>query len=402
MRILFLTNLLPYPLDNGGKIKTYTTLKALYSGNNQTDLVCFKEQVEDHNYQELDKICHSVHEVFQRLTTANNKKYMMLMAAKSLLSIYPLSSYKFISREMSEYLSSLASIDYDLIYYDHLPMYVYYRLCKKYWPKARVILDEHNCEATIMKRNAETSSNRFKRAFMFYEASKVEKFESCALLSADKSIILSDADYNTLRNATGKDFDHTIIPIGVTDKGLKKQCNPDADTISILFVGTLTWEPNNQGLIWFIDNVIPRMEKEGIKYKLYIVGKNPSEQVMLKTKDNENITVTGYVDSVDPYYDLCDITVVPLFIGSGQRVKLIEAFSKGMPAVSTTIGAEGLAYEDRKNIVIADSSQQFIDGINLLKNERVRASLGGEARKTYEEHYSPNAVAKQLLEALRS
>ena len=399
MRILFLTNLLPYPLDNGGKIKTYMTLKALCSGNNQTDLVCFKEQVEDHNYQELDKICHNVHEVSQRLTTANNKKYMMLMAAKSLLSKYPLSSYKFISREMSEYLSSLASINYDLIYFDHLPMFVYYKLCRKMWPNARYILDEHNCEATIMRRNADTTNNFLKKMFMYYETRRVERFESKALLSVDRTIVLSEEDYRTLRKTVGKDFHHSIIPIGVQDKGIKKPCD-NGDCLNILFVGTLTWEPNNQGLIWFIDYVIPMLENQDIKYNFYIVGKNPSEEVIEKAKRNEKIVVTGYVESVDKYYDKCDCTVVPLFIGSGQRVKLIEAFSKGMPSISTSIGAEGLKCVNGENILIADDPEQFFSAIIKITKRETRMFLSRNCRKLYEVDYSTESINKMIITAI--
>ena len=220
MKILFLTNLLPYPLDNGGKIKTYTTLKALFNGNNSVDLLCFKETNNNlkPGIEELLKICNSIDEVFQRLTTAVNKHYMMAMASKSLFSSLPLSTYKFVSKDMRKKIEEKKDTAYECIYYDHLPLFVYYPLCKKIWPNAKHILDEHNCEATIMSRNAQTASNLLKKLFLCYETKKVRRFESKSVLSANLTIVLSEEDYVMLRKAAGEDFNHTIIPIGVPDR----------------------------------------------------------------------------------------------------------------------------------------------------------------------------------------
>ena len=402
MNILFLTNLLPYPLDNGGKIKTYTTLKALNNAGHKVDLLCFKESMDSYHTEEKEllTICHSVHQVYQKLTTASHKKYMIKLALRSLFSKYPLSTYKYISKQMTECLESKKTTNYDLLYFDHLSLYAYKNFCKKIWPNAKVILDEHNCEATIMKRNAERANNLIKKVFMAFEARKVEKFESSSLLSADKSIILSKEDYKTLRSATDQDFNYSIIPIGVIDKGVKKQRDDSDGFLNILFVGTLTWEPNNQGLIWLLDNVIPIMDKDGVRYRLFIVGKNPSTDVIERTKGNPNITVTGYVDSVDAYYDMCDCTIVPLFIGSGQRVKLIEAFSKGMPAISTSIGAEGLEYIDGETILIADDKDNFKMAITSLTEKKKRLEIGERARAVYDKCYSPEAVGELLCKAI--
>ena len=404
MNVLFLTNLLPYPLDNGGKIKTYTTLQALYNAGYKIDLICFKETEDSLSQEEneLLKICNTIHQIKRKLTTAENKKYMMALAVKSLFSKYPLSTYKFISNKMVAYIKSLRNRKYDLVYFDHLPMFVYQNICKQLWPDAKIILDEHNCEATIMKRNAETTSNVIKKKFMEYEAEKVKKFESHALLTADKTIILSNEDYKVLREAVKKDFSYSIIPIGVMDRGMKNKRDNTNNNLNILFVGTLTWQPNNQGLVWFLDNVIPILDKSGAKYHFFIVGKNPSDELKEKTADKKNVTVTGYVESVDEYYDLCDCMVVPLFIGSGQRVKLIEAFSKGLPAISTSVGAEGLEYKDGSTIIIADKSEDFVNAINRMRNVKFRTTIGLEARKEYEKFYSHETVETLLINAIKS
>ncbi len=145
--------------------------------------------------------------------------------------------------------------------------------------------------------------------------------------------------------------------------------------------------------------VVPLLDERDFQYTLYIVGKNPSRELEELIGLHENIILTGYVDSVDEYYDKCHCMIVPLFIGSGQRVKIIEAFSKGMPVISTSIGAEGLHYSHGDNILIADNADEFVRNIVAISEEqRKRISVMG--RQTYEEHYSPRAVQAKIVEVI--
>lgn len=401
MRVLFLTNLLPYPLDNGGKIKTYTTLKALSDSGCVIDLLCFKETVYsmESEISEMLKLCNSVDQAYMPITTASHKKYMLGIAIKSLFSLFPFSVYKYQSKEMEDKIKEKLKFHYDVLYFDHLPMCVYLKFARKLWPDAKIILDEHNCETIITKRKAEETNNVFKRIFLLLEYFKLEKFEVNSIKHVDKTIVLSGTDYNTLKRMSRQEFSHSIIPIGVQDRGIKKFSNNTA--LNILFIGTLTWEPNNAGLIWFLREVMPIIENT-TSFHLYVVGKNPSEEVAsLCESYKDKITLTGYVDFVDVYYDKCDVTIVPLFIGSGQRVKIIEAFSKGMPAVSTSIGAEGLNVVDKENILIADTVESFKDALLKLKDPEIRSKIGKNARVTYESFYSLEAVSAKLESVIK-
>ena len=171
---------------------------------------------------------------------------------------------------------------------------------------------------------------------------------------------------------------------------------PIEKCLNILFIGTLTWEPNNKGMQWFLREVVPLLDASGFQYSLYIVGKNPSRELKELIGVHDNIFLTGYVDSIDEYYDKCHCMVVPLFIGSGQRVKIIEAFSKGMPVASTSIGAEGLRYSHGDNILIADNADEFVHNIVAISEEQ-RKKISVMGRQTYEEHYSPGAVQAKIL-----
>ena len=401
MRVLLLTNLLPYPLDNGGKIKTFSTVKALAENGNIVDLFCFTESNESGNNEgEIRTLCNEVHQVYNIITTASNEAYMYRLALKSLFSKYPVSSYKFITNEMKLELLRNRKVHYDVIYFDHLPLFVYYKLCKENWKDARIILDEHNCESNIMKGNAEKEDSLIKKLFMQIEVKKLMKFEGDSVKLADKTIILSNDDYKEIKKLANCDFTHDIIPISVIDKGMKKN-NPKKKTVlDILFMATLTWEPNRKGLVWFLDNVVPSLQENGVNYRLYIVGKASGTELLDKTKNLDNVIITGYVESVDEYYDKCDCLVVPLFVGSGQRVKILEAFSKGMPTISTSIGASGIQYENNESILIAETVEDFVDCIIKCNDEDVRRKLSCNARKTYENNYSEERISKLINAAL--
>lgn len=396
MKILFLTNLLPYPLDNGGKIKSYTTLSAFAGAGYEVDILCFKEKQSSMSIEEkkIRKVCDNVNQVYLPLTTANHMKYMIGIAAKSLFSKLPFSIYKYQSSQMKEEIKKREKVQYDVIYFDHLPMCVYLNCVHALWPSAKLILDEHNCETVIVKRKAEESSNILKKIFLNIEALKLRRYETASIKKINKTIVLSSVDYNSLKKMIGCEFNHIIIPIGVPDRGLKKE--NDNKKLNVLFVGTLTWEPNNEGLIWFLEEVMPIIEQKKIDLHLYIVGKNPSEEVRkLSSEYKGKVTLTGYVDSIDEYYDMCDMTIVPLFIGSGQRVKLIEAFSKGMPAISTSIGAEGLEYNS-ESLIVANGKEDFANAIELMQDKWVRKKYGINSRKIYDKFYSLNIVSKLI------
>ena len=288
------------------------------------------------------------------------------------------------------------SARYDCIYYDHLQMCIYKPYLDTLFPGCKTVLDEHNCETLIILRNAQNSSNIVKKLFLYLEAYKLRRFEAGCLNTVDASIVLSQEDYDIMRGLCKHDFPHKIIPIGVQDRGIKKQASTSGRGLNILFVGTLTWEPNDKGMQWFLREVVPSLDASGFRYSLYIVGKNPSRELKGLIGPRKNIILTGYVDSIDEYYDRCHCMVVPLFIGSGQRVKIIEAFSKGMPVVSTSIGAEGLHYSHGDNILIADDADGFVRNIVAISEEqRKRISVRG--RQTYEYYYSPVAVQKEIM-----
>lgn len=403
MKILFFTNLIPYPLDNGGKIKTFTTIKSLHEEGHSIDVLCFRESLDlSKDYEEeMGKVCNSITSSFLPLTTAQFKRYMIKKAINSLFSKLPFSVYKYYSKEMIDKINSFRSYEYDIIYFDHLPLFLYYSDVKNIWPNAKVILDEHNCETIIVERKRNQADNIIKKLFLNLEYYKMKRFEATSIEKSNNTIVLSNIDYVNLKKLIGTNFNHSIIPIGVMDMGIHFNQNK-SEILNILFLGTLSWEPNNLGLIWFLKEVVPILEEKELKYHLFIVGKNPSNEVKKISESYKNVTITGYVDSTDEYYNKCHCMIVPLFIGSGQRVKLIEAFSRGMPAISTTIGAEGLECKNNDSIVIADDCNSFVEAIMLMYDNELRKRISHSCRNVYEKYYSMEEIAKLINNSINN
>ena len=221
MRILFLTNLLPYPLDNGGKIKTFSTLKALSIMGNSVDLLCFSENSENDsgNVQKLKNICNDVQFIEHKLTTKSNIKYMMAVAFKSLFSKYPFGIYKYESKQMRDVIAKkIKENDYDIIYFDHLQMYKYFNSFDR--KNVKFVLDQHNSESEIVYRTYQNSNNFLKKIFLNIEYNKIRKFEKKALSDVDKIYALSENDVESMKRLNVNLRNFSVIPIGVIDNGI--------------------------------------------------------------------------------------------------------------------------------------------------------------------------------------
>ncbi|GEB77847.1 glycosyltransferase [Sporolactobacillus inulinus] len=394
MKILFLNNLLPFPLDNGGKIKVFNNIKAL-SVNHEVDLLTFVNNHNDINFlHELKNICGKVAVVEKKVIKNDSTKQFLKDYLLSLISSKPYTINKFYSRKMKKIIiNEQLQNKYDLIYVSHLSMMVYSPFFK-----TKVILDQQNVESLIFSRFVRETRG-LKRILGLIEYFKLRKFEKYKLIKADKIIALSENDKNQFMNLIGNKLnsvkeDIEVIPIHIQSEVVKKK-EKITNNINLLFMGTMTWYPNYSGIIWFIKNVYGKLDKD--KFNLFIVGGNPPLDIVQCGKTEKNIFVTGYVKDINDYISKCDISIVPLFVGSGQRVKIIESFAKGIPVVSTSIGAEGIKYSDGENILISNTKDEFVNNILYLSTHKsLKNSIINNARNTYEEYYSTESLVTKL------
>lgn len=370
MKILFLTTQLPYPPVSGGVIKTWNLVRH-WSSSGLKVICALKPGEEDQVDEFLSKVPQIDHFMvpFERKRTAFNLLKSYLFAPT--LNVYRNFNIQ-IKRKTEEWAQ-----DCDVIFVDHYEMGQY--VPSTY--KGKVILHQHNAEYVMWERLAEIEKNPFKKILIKLESNRIRKTEKAyskratLVLAAPNDIeeLATIGVSKTKMTPTyhlGEDFllDSPDVEFRETEK-------------SLLFVGTLTWEANIDGLLWFLDNVYPQILGAHPNLKFYIIGKNPDPRLVSKVEKYPSVELTGFVKELEPYFKKARVFVIPLRFGSGIKVKLLNAMYRGIPVVTTPIGTEGLAVESGKDLFCTSKIGEQVSAIStLLDNEEVWNNLRNSSR----------------------
>ncbi len=398
MRILFIAPRFPFPLDTGAKIRTYNLIKQL-AKNFKVDLACFSFGCTDKGYvSEFLKIGVEVH-----LITLSDPKILEKIN-NLLLNALPYSISKYLSREMEDLLRLLNKRNkYDLVHFDHLHT-AFYRGC---FNGQICVMDEHNVEFKILERCASVEKNIPKRILFSLQAKKMRVFESQKLRKFSFCLSVSGNDGDELTKASNNQTKIHVIPNGVdTDffqpsfsdrsKMMNNQ-NYSQGENSLVFTGSLDWLPNDDAVVYFCKDILPLIWQQKADVRFYIVGKSPSARLRRLCQNENRIILTGRVDDVRSYVARAKIFVVPLRIGGGTRLKILEAMAMGKAVVSTRLGAEGIEYEENTQIVLADTPKTFAEQVlSLLNDPQKTECLGREAREFVCQKYDWNTIGEKL------
>ena len=170
-----------------------------------------------------------------------------------------------------------------------------------------------------------------------------------------------------------------------------------------MFTGSMDWLANEDGIVYFMDKVLPIIRQHVSDAKLWVVGRRPSSRLERLAKNISGVRLTGTVADIRPYMAKASVYVVPLLVGGGTRLKIFEAMAMGKAIVSTSIGAEGLPVAPGENILLADTAEDFArQVVALLRSQARREDLGRLARQLVERNYSWNSVGSDLSETLTS
>lgn len=264
-------------------------------------------------------------------------------------------------------------------------------------PDQPFVLFEHNVETQIWQRHAIEAGNLVSRFFFRLQEKRMSALECCTCRRATQVIAVSDADAVTLAKMCG--ISHVkAIPTGVDVAWFSPPSAPAQQTPSdLLFVGSMDWLPNIDGVSWFVQSVLPLIRARFPDCSFTIAGRRPARAVRDLGKLDPRIHVTGTVDDIRPYFWSASVSIVPLRIGGGTRLKIYEAMAAGVPVVSTTIGAEGLDVHSPGNIRVADSPEAFANGcLELLGDSGERARQSAAALALVRERFSWETVATQF------
>lgn len=368
MNILFVVPRDPEPPDTGGKIRTYNLIKqARAQGHLVTVLPFFGR----------DRI--STKAVFSALGRG-----------------LPLSIAKYRSRAMAEAIHKvLRKKKIDVVHLDHVHMGQYIDLLAG----IPCVIDEHNVECLILKRLAQNTRHPLKKIIFWREQNRMAKLEVRVCSKVFRTLFVSEEDRQNYGKLGGDLRNTAVIPNGVDTEYFRFQGSnvSTSQENSLVFTGSMDWLPNSDSVEYFCKEMLPLVWVRNPNVKFIVVGKNPPQNIKKLGEKDQRIVVTGGVPDVRPYVEKSKIFVVPLRIGGGTRLKILEAMSMEKAVVSTTIGAEGTKCVDGRDIALADAPQAFADRIlGLLKDDAQRAAMGHAGRQLVLQVYDWKIIGENL------
>jgi sugar transferase (PEP-CTERM/EpsH1 system associated) len=398
MHILWLNANLLLPLDKGGKIRTWHLMRHL-ARRHAITYVTFAGDVEAEAHRPaMREVCEEVVNVPWQDAAKGSLRFYAGVAAH-LVDPLPYAVAKYRSAAYRQVVASrLAGRSYDRVVCDFLVPAVNLRgpvPCPS-------ILFTHNVEAEIWRRHAENASGPAARLLYRQQWRRMLRFEGRTLARFDRILAVSDADAATFRHLYA---DQVRAPIDVVATGVDTSYfTPTPETFlrpkHLVFVGSMDWMPNEDGVLFFCREVLPRIRAVEPDVTLSIVGRAPTAAVR-RLAQEPGIEVTGTVADVRDHLGRAAATIVPLRIGGGTRLKIFEAMAAGRVVVSTTIGAEGLPTESGRHLLIADTAESMADSVvAVLRDPALRRRIEREARALVTRHYDWSVAAAQLERSL--
>ena len=387
LRILILDEDIPYPPNAGKSCRTWNLLRRL-ALRHSICLLCYGSPSLP-GAMALQSAGIRLRLVEPRTNPQGWRLYLRLFL--NLFSSFPFPVTKHYSLSFQRQFEALLKEEpWDLIQCEWTP----YARFISHAERTPVLIATHNVESHIWARRANQAGNPFEKVFFKIQEWKMRRFEKWALLRASAATAVTSPEVATLRDWGVVSV--TLVPNGVD---LDTYCaTPEAECEDeLLFLASLDWYPNVDALDYFVKDIFPAVRARRFGATLRIVGRKPPESLTKRYSRFPGVNFVGEVQEVRSHLDRASVVVVPLRIGGGSRIKILEAMAAGKAVVSTTIGAEGLDVVSGEHLVIADSPSEFALRIeDLLASTKARRLLGNNGRKLVIDRYSWDQIANRL------
>jgi len=394
MRVLLLTETVPWPLDSGGRIKTWHTLRALAR----------EHEVYCHAFVRtpaqgaaalgpLQQVCTSA--VLHLVPRSPMREGWHV--ARSLATGLPVTVARhFDARAMREVARACREDRIEILYCDHLSMFEYGRRLD-----IPIVHDAHNVEHRIVRRHAGTlAPGDPRRLVLAREWRRLRQYEAAMYRRARLVFAVSDVDAAEIRSLSGGTVPVVPVPIAV-DAGSILPVERIADDPQVLFVGALDWPPNADAVSYWLEAIWPRVRVGRPDARFVVVGRGGAP-LARRWHGVSGVQFTGWVADVEPWFRSSRVTVAPLRAGSGMRVKILDAFARGVPVVATRIGVEGIEVEPGVHALIEDDPAAIAAAVvRLLQDRPLAEGLATAARRLVVERYDVSAVGRLQLAAVR-
>ncbi len=381
MRILFIAFEVPYPLDRGGRVKTYHFLRALSEHHSVTLVALVRSDQQSLDLAQQFAFCETVIGIPIRMSLERKlwrSALSLLQRKPAIMALYDLPGmHQQIQRLLNDK-------PFDILYYDHLHMVQY----RPEQPGILHVLDEHNVETVLLERVYQNMHWSPKKALAWLEWNKMRHYEVRACRESDYILATTEVDARLLGD-WGVPLQHIrVIPIGVDTDHFQPHTNLDENCRTLTIMGTLGWPPNAEGVRWFCRYALPRIVEAVPDVHINIIGDRVPQSIASLARDL-HISVLGYVDDIRPYMAQSAALLVPLFTGSGMRVKILEGLAMGIPIVSTPIGYEGIEVIPGRHLLSASQAESFAAAaVSLLQGIALRRQLAASGREFVVERFS--------------
>lgn len=396
-KLLFLSHILPYPPDSGAAIRTSNTLRIL-GGVFDVTALCFARETQSAQaggIRERAAILreHGDIEAFP-IPAERSRVRGIWDHLRSTLTGRPWVRFLYESREYGARLrKELSRDDIALVHVDSLDLLAYLSAVE-HLPRVCV---HHNVESALLERRARAESG-VRRWYIRHQARLLERAEGKWCPRMDLNVAVSEEDRRAFRDLAPR-ARFTVFPNGVD---VERYAPGPGDGEGLVFVGGTTWFPNRDALAFFHDEILPLLHARGERPPVRWIG-SASEEDRAEFGGAEGLTLTGYVEDERPLMREAACFIVPLRVGGGTRLKILNAWAMGLPVVSTTIGCEGLNARDGENILVADTAEEFAEAVTRVTHDpALRDRLARAGREVAVSHYSWDVIGKRMVEAYQA
>ena len=390
MDILFITTSLPYPPNTGGAIRAHGIIEGLRLVGHCITLLCFHE----------GDIPANLGITIHPIPIPHRSKWDRL---KTLLFTRQADISKRLYSDgfAQKLIDLLSEHHYDLIQFEGIEAGCYLPIAKHHQPSAKLVFDTFNAEYMLQRNIFEIDRQNPKRlpmaVYSYLQIGRIKRYEKHLCALADAIIAVSEEDAVLLRPLGSADKIH-VVSSGIWVNQYAENPAPIAlSHPALVFTGKMDYRPNVDAMVWFVEDILPLIQQKIVDVHLYIVGQQPHARLE-GFKNHPHITITGKVDSVLPYLYGADVYIAPLRMGSGTRLKLLEAMACGCAIISTTIAASGLNETVKSALILADTPSDMAQYIlNLLDNQQKRTTMGDLAKHHVATAYDWSAILPDVL-----
>lgn len=369
MKILWVKSDFLHPTSRGGQIRTLETLRRLHT-RHEVHYIAFNDPAQPEGLARADEYCSQAYPVSGVVPKTSPR--IALTFATNFFSPLPFAVGRWTLPAMRQTIESVRHrVGFDAVVCDFLAP------ATNFDSLADCVLFQHNVETMIWRRHAGHAADPLRRAFYRLQARRMFECEKKACLEAAHVIAVSETDAQLMRDLFGVSR-ITAVPTGVDTGYFRRPPEAAPPGTDLVFMGSMDWMPNSDGVHYFVREILPLIRKQIPTCSLTIVGRQPSAGIRDLAKSDPLIRVTGTVPDVRPFLWDARVSIVPLRIGGGTRLKIYESMAATVPVVSTTVGAEGLDVTHPSNIRLADTPQDFAAECIALLSRPVEAAVMAE------------------------